>query len=127
VLGATTISTLVVIMTTLGDWVTSILAYYFQILTIVIFDTLGEAKLTWVWWCPIMWLPIGILCGAECGCEYTSGALLLNWMDGRICRLYGPNWPPNSMPQSILDYKIPSSSSCDWSTNALPHFVTPHV
>ncbi len=98
---------------------TSILIGCFQISVIIAFNTLGEAKLVRVWRCPIMWLPISILYGAECGCEYTFGTLLLNWMDGSICWLFGPNWPPNSMLLSLLWATwIPGSWSCDWSINA---------
>jgi hypothetical protein len=28
-------------------------------------------------WCSILWLPIGILCGAKCECKYTFDSLLL--------------------------------------------------
>ncbi len=91
VLGATMASTLVVGMTTLNDWVTFIVARYLWISVTTIFDTLNEAELIWVWWCHMLWLPIGILCGVECGCKYTFGILLLNWMDGWIYRLCGSN------------------------------------
>jgi len=77
-LGATTISTPMIVMITLGDWVTFILVGCLQISAIVASNTLGEAKLNRIWWCPIQWLPIGILRGATCGYEYTSNILLLN-------------------------------------------------
>ncbi len=103
--------------------VTSVFACCFQISTSVAFDTFCEVKLIGMWWCPILWLPISILCGVECGCEYTSGALLLNWMDWQICRLCSPNWPPNSMPLNLFwTTKIHGSWSCDWSTNVLATF-----
>ncbi len=119
-LGATDVSTPMVIMITLGDLVTSILTGCFRISTTIVFNTLGEAELTQVWQCPIMWLPIGIFCGVECGCKYTFGFLLLNWIDGQICWLCGPNWPPNSMPLNIFyPTKILSFWSCDRSINVL--------
>ncbi len=49
VLGARTVSTLVIVMTTLSDWVTSISTSYLQILAIVASDILNEAKLIWIW------------------------------------------------------------------------------
>jgi hypothetical protein len=54
----------VVIKITLGDLVTSILAGCLRISTIVASDTLGVVELTRVSQCPILWLPVGILCGA---------------------------------------------------------------
>jgi hypothetical protein len=98
VASATIVSTLMVGITILNDQVTFILTHCFQILVTTTSETLGEDKVTWIWRCPILWLPIRILCGAKWGCEYTFGTLLLNWMDGWICRFCGPNWPPNSMP-----------------------------
>jgi small-conductance mechanosensitive channel len=53
VLGATTVFTPVVIMMTLGDWVTYVLASCIWIATTATSNTLGEVKLTWVWQCPI--------------------------------------------------------------------------
>ncbi len=47
-LGATTISTLVVVMTTLGDGVTSILTGCLQISLTVAYNILGELELTQV-------------------------------------------------------------------------------
>jgi hypothetical protein len=66
-----------------------------------------------------LWLPIGILYGVEWRCEYTSSALLLNWMDGGIYRLYGPNWPPNSMPSNLFWTIGILGFNCDWFINAL--------
>jgi hypothetical protein len=48
VLGATDVSTPMVIMITLGDLVTSILTGCFRISTTIVFNTLGEAELTQV-------------------------------------------------------------------------------
>jgi hypothetical protein len=84
------------------NWITSISTSCFWISASAISNILGEVELIQVWWCPILWLPIGILCGVEYGCEYNSGTMLLNWMDGWICQLYGPNWCPNSMPFNIF-------------------------
>jgi hypothetical protein len=67
VLGATTISTHVVVMTTLSDWITSIPTNCFRISTTSTSYTPNEVVWTWVWQCPILWLPIGIICGAKCG------------------------------------------------------------
>jgi hypothetical protein len=78
VLGATTVSTHVVVMTTFGDWITSILVGCLWISTTIASDILGETKLIQVCRCPIMWLRIGIFCGAECGREYTFGTLFLD-------------------------------------------------
>ncbi len=118
VLGATTIYTFVVGITSLRSWVTFISISYLRILTIVTFDTLSEVEFIWVWLCPILWLPIGIRCGTEWGCDYIFDTLLLNWMDGWIYQLCGPNWPPNSMPLNLFWTKwIHGSYSCDWSIN----------
>jgi hypothetical protein len=47
-LGATTISTHVVVMITLGDLVTYVLAGCLRISTTIVLDTLGEIELTQV-------------------------------------------------------------------------------
>ncbi len=79
--------------------------------------------LTWGQRCSILWLPIGILYGAKCGCEYTFNSLLLIWIDGWICQFCGPSWLPNSMPLNLFwPIGIPSSYSCGWSINALATF-----
>ncbi len=101
-LGAIIVSTLVVIMTTLNDWIISILVNCLWVLIIVAFDIIGEVVLTWVQQCSILWLPIGSFYGVKCGWEYIFGFLFLNWMDGWIYWLYGPNWLPNSMPLSLF-------------------------
>ncbi len=102
---------------------TPILVGCLQISTIVAFDNLGEVKLTWMWRCPILRLPIGIIYGVKCGCEYTFGVLLLNWMDGWICQLHGPNWPLNSMPFNLFSTIIFFGIwSYDWFTNVLVTF-----
>jgi hypothetical protein len=112
-------------MTALSDWVTSILVGCLRFLTIATSYTICEVALARVYLYSILWLPIGSLYGAKCGCEYTSGFLFLNWMDGWICRLYGPNWLPNSMPLSLLwTTRIPGSYSCGWSINALATFYS---
>ncbi len=120
-LGTTTLSTHVLAITTLSDWITFILASCLRVSTITTFDTLGEAVLTLIRWCSNLWLPISILYGGECGCEYTSSFLLLIWIDGRICRLWSLNWLPNSMPLSLF-WTILSSCSYGWSINALATF-----
>jgi hypothetical protein len=48
-LGVTTISTPMVGITTLSDWVTSTLISYIWISTTTTFDILGEVELTQVW------------------------------------------------------------------------------
>jgi hypothetical protein len=63
---------------TLSGWITSIPEGCFWISTIVASYTFGEVELIQVWWFPILCLPIGILCGVKCGCEYTSGTLFPN-------------------------------------------------
>jgi hypothetical protein len=109
----------VVVITTLGDWITSILIVCFRISTTTTFDTLDEIEFIRVWWCPILWLHIGILYGAECGCEYTSSTLRVIWMDGQIYRLCGPNWSLDSIFFNLLWItKYLSSWSYDWSINA---------
>jgi hypothetical protein len=80
-LGAKKISTLVVGIIELNDWMTLISTGYLRIFAIDTSNTLGEIELTWIWRCPILWLPIGILCGVECRCEYTFAIMFLNWMD----------------------------------------------
>jgi hypothetical protein len=77
-LGTTIVSTPMVIMIALSDWVTYILVGCLKVSTIVTFDTFNEVKLTQVWRCSILWLPMGIFYGAKCGCEYTFGSLFLN-------------------------------------------------
>jgi hypothetical protein len=122
-LDAITISTPMVVMTTLTDWITFIPIGCFQFLTTVIFYTLCEVVLAWVRQYSILWLPIGSLYDAKCGCEYTSSSLLLNYMDGWICWFCGPNWLPNSMPFSLFRTTwISSSYSYEWSINVLATF-----
>jgi len=75
--GATTISTLVVVILVSSDWITLIPTCCFEVSTIVASDIIGGIVLIWNWWCFNLWLPIGILYGVECGCKYTFGFLLL--------------------------------------------------
>jgi hypothetical protein len=63
---------------------------------------IGEVVLIWGWQCSILGLPIGILCGVECGWEYSFGSLFLVWIYGWIYWLCGPNWLPNSMPFNLF-------------------------
>jgi len=64
-------------------------------------------------------LPIGILCGAVCGCEYPYGIFFLVWINEPICRLCGPNWLPNFMPlNQFWTIGILDSCSYGWSINA---------
>ncbi len=122
---ATTISTHVVGIIKWSCWITFIPTNCLRISTITTFDTRDEVEVIRIWQFPILWLPIGILCGAEWGCEYTYGTPFLNWMDGLICSLYGPNWPPNSMPFNMFcTIGIPNSCSCGWSINALATFCS---
>ncbi len=120
----TIVSFPIVGITTLSGWRTFIPTCYFQISTTSIFDTLGEVDVIQIWWCPILWLPIGILYGAKYGCECTSNTLLSNWIDGQICRLCGRNWlTPNSRLLNLFwIVGIPSSYSYDWSINASTTF-----
>jgi hypothetical protein len=68
--------------------------------------------------CSIMWLPIGIFYGVECGCKYTSSSLFPVWIDGWIYQLCGPNWLPNSMPFNLFwTIGIFGSCSCGWYIN----------
>jgi hypothetical protein len=68
-------------------------------------------------------LPIGILYGVKWKCEYTSRTLFLNWMDGWICRLYGPNWLPNSMPLNLFwIIRIHNFCFYNWSINVFATF-----
>ncbi len=74
-------------------------------------------------WCAILWLPIGIICGAECECKYTYGFLLLVWTYGKNCWLCGLNWLPNSMPFNLFwTTWIFHSYSCGWYSNVLATF-----
>jgi hypothetical protein len=50
-LGSTIVSILVVVITTLNDWVTFILVGYLWVLAIVVFYTFGEVVLTLVQGC----------------------------------------------------------------------------
>ncbi len=97
VVGIITVSTPMVVIPPLNDWVITTIVSCLQVSIIAIFDTIGGVVLTRGWWRSILWLPIGIFCGVECGCEYTFGSLLLVWIDGWICQLCNPNWFPNSM------------------------------
>ncbi len=101
-LGITTISTLVVVIPTSNDWITLNVTSCFQVSTTAISNTISEIVLIRGQRCSILWLPIGIFCGAECGCEYTCGSLLLTRIDRQICRLYSPKWLPNSMPLNLF-------------------------
>ncbi len=115
--------TLVVIIITLSDWITSIPTSCFWVSTIATYGTFGKVVLILVRWCSNMWLPISILCGAECGCAYIFSSLLLTWIDAWICWLFHPNWLPNSMSFNMFwIIRISSSCSYDWSINALATF-----
>ncbi len=81
-LGATIVSTLVVVILVSSDWITLIPTCCFQVSTIAASDIIGGIVLIQNWWCSNLWLPIGILCGVECGCKYTFGFLLLVWIYG---------------------------------------------
>jgi hypothetical protein len=59
-----------------SDWVTTILEGHFQVSTTTTSGTIGEVVLIRGRRCSILWLPIGIFYGAECGCKYTSNFLL---------------------------------------------------
>jgi hypothetical protein len=121
-LGATTVWTAIVIFV-VSDWGTIIPTSCLQVSTIVAFDMIGEVVFTWGWWCSILWLPIGILCGVECGCKYTSISLLVVWINERICQLYDPNWLPNSMLLILLwTTWIFNSCSYGWNINVLTTF-----
>jgi len=122
-LGTTIVSTLVVVIRASSDWVTLIPVCYFRVSIIVVSNTTGGVVLTQDQWCSNLRLPIGIHYGVVCGCEYSSGSLLMVWIDGWICQLYGPNWLPNSMLLNLLwTTGIPNSCSCGWSINALATF-----
>ncbi len=86
-------------------------------------DTIGGTVLIRDRQCSIMRLPIGIHYDVVCGCEYPSGSLLLVWINEQICRLYGPNWLPNSMLlNQFWTTWILDSCSCGWSINVLTTF-----
>ncbi len=122
-LGATTISNPMVGIPASNDWITLIPTCYLWVSTTATFDIIGEVVLTRGQWCSIQWLHVGIFYGAECGCEYTFGSLLLIWIDGRIYWLFYLNWLPNSMPSNLLWIaRIPSSCSCGWSINVRATF-----
>jgi len=116
----------VVVIPALSDGVITIPIGCLWVSTTVVFDTIGEILLIGRWQCSIQWLPIGMLCGAKCGCEYTSGSLLLVWMDGRIYRLYGPNWLPNSMPFNLF-WTIGSNMTISKSTNSWFHVLAVYL
>jgi len=59
-----------------SDWVTTILEGHLQVSTNITFGTISEVVLIRGRQCSILWLPIGIFYGAECGCKYTSSFLL---------------------------------------------------
>ncbi len=118
-LGPITVSIHVVFILALSDCVTPIPACCFRVSITVAFDIIGGTMLFRYWRCSSQWLPIGILYGAICGCEYPSGSLLLVWIDGRICSIYGPNWLPNSMPLNLFwTTRIHDSYFYGWSINA---------
>jgi hypothetical protein len=87
-----------VVILALGDFVTLTPTCCLWVSIIVTSDIIGGTMLIWYWRCYSMWLPISILCGAICGCEYPSSSLLLVWIDWRIYWICGPNWLPNFMP-----------------------------
>jgi hypothetical protein len=117
VLGATIVSTHVVVITILSDWITSIPIGCLWVSIIIDYDTLGEVVLTIIWWCSNMWLPIAILYGVEYGCVYTFGFLLLTWTNRCICRLCSLNGLRNSMPLSLFWTTCLGSYSYDWSNS----------
>jgi hypothetical protein len=75
--GAITVSAHVVVIPTSNDWVIINPTSCLWVLTTIAFETIGEAVLIQIRQCSILWLPIGILCRAECGCEYTFNFLLM--------------------------------------------------
>ncbi len=118
-LGATSVSTPMVVILALNDWITPTPTYYFWVSIIVASDTIGGAMLTRDRWCSILRLPIGIHCDAICGCECPFGSLLLVKIDEWIYWLCGPNWLPNSMPLNLFwTIGIPYSCSYGWSITA---------
>ncbi len=118
-LSVTTISNHVAVITTSSDWITPIPTGCFQVSTTITFYTLNEVVFIQGRWCSIMWLPIGILFGAECGCEYTFSSLLLSWINERMCQLCGPN----SMPLNLFwTTRILGSYSCGWSITVFTTF-----
>jgi hypothetical protein len=76
-MGVTTISTHVVVIPTSSDLVTTIPVGCLWVSTIIAVDTIGEVVLIRGQQCSNLWLPIGILCGVECGCKYISSSLFL--------------------------------------------------
>ncbi len=101
VLGSTIVSIHLVVMIALNDWITSVPIGCLRVSATIASNTFGEVMLTLIRRCSNLWLSIGILYGAKCGCEYISGSLLLIWTYGQICRLCNPNWLPNSMLLSL--------------------------
>ncbi len=115
-LGTKIVSIPMVVILASSNWIILTLACCLWVLTTITFDIIGGVVLTQDQCCSNLWLPIGILCGAKCGCEYPSGPLLLVWIDGWICWLCGPNRFPTSMPLNLLwTTRIPSSYG--WSIN----------
>jgi hypothetical protein len=74
----------VLVIRTSSDWITPTPTCCFRVSTIATFDIIGEVLLTWDWRCSNLWLPIGIHCGAICGCEYCSIFLFMVWIYGWI-------------------------------------------
>ncbi len=70
--GTLTISTLMVVIP----------VFCVRVSTTVASDTINEAIFIRGQQCSILWLPIGILYGAKCGCKYPFGSLLLVRIDG---------------------------------------------
>jgi len=128
VLNATFVSTPMVIITALSDWVTSILAGCLQVSVIAASNTLSEIVLILIQWCYNLWLPISILYGVESRCEYTFGFLFLIWTNGQIYQLYSSNWLPNSMPFNLFWItRIFGYCAAINPLMFLPHSITPHV
>ncbi len=106
-LSTTTISIPMVIIPTSSDWINPIPTFCLWVSTIVVFNTIGGVVLIQDWWCSSLWLPIGIFYGAKCGFEYSSGFLLLVWIDGQIYLLI--SWSQLASQfhafQFLLDYR----------------------
>ncbi len=76
-LGATIVSTLVVVIPTSNDWITFTPTCFLQVSTIATSNTISGVVLIQDRRSSSLLLPIGILYGAQCGCKCTFGFLLL--------------------------------------------------
>jgi hypothetical protein len=76
-LGTTTVSIHVIVISTSSDWVTTTPVGCLQVSIIATFDMINEVVFIRRQQCSILWLPNGIFYGAKCGCKYYVFLLLV--------------------------------------------------